>query len=67
MIYPAQVMDILTRPCAIANWSPVPFEVEGVSGKYFVGRREERTSDESYDRAVATRLWKVSEELTATT
>jgi retinol dehydrogenase 14 len=41
-------------------------EVEGVRGKYFVGRREERTSDESYDRSVATRLWKVSEELTAT-
>ena len=40
-------------------------EVEGVSGKYFVGRREERTSDESYDRTVAARLWTVSEELTA--
>ena len=40
-------------------------EVEGVSGKYFVGRREERTSDESYDRALAARLWKISEELTA--
>jgi NAD(P)-dependent dehydrogenase (short-subunit alcohol dehydrogenase family) len=40
-------------------------EVEGITGKYFVGRREERTSDESYDRAVAARLWKVSEELTA--
>jgi retinol dehydrogenase-14 len=39
-------------------------EVQGVTGKYFVGRREERTSDESYDRAVAARLWKVSEELT---
>jgi retinol dehydrogenase-14 len=39
-------------------------EVEGVSGKYFVGRREERTSDESYDRALAARLWTVSEELT---
>ena len=39
-------------------------EVEGVTGKYFVGRREEHTSDESYDRAVAARLWKVSEELT---
>jgi retinol dehydrogenase 14 len=39
-------------------------EVEGVTGKYFVGRREERTSDESYDREVAVRLWKVSEELT---
>jgi retinol dehydrogenase 14 len=39
-------------------------EVEGVTGKYFVGRREERTSDESYDRAAAARLWKISEELT---
>jgi NAD(P)-dependent dehydrogenase (short-subunit alcohol dehydrogenase family) len=40
-------------------------EVEGVTGKYFVRRRAERTSDESYDRAVAARLWRVSEELTA--
>ncbi len=29
---PAQVMDVLTRPCAIASWAPVPFEVEGVQG-----------------------------------
>ena len=40
-------------------------EVEGVSGKYFVNRREARSNDESYDSAVAARLWKVSEELTA--
>ncbi|PYN86868.1 MAG: short-chain dehydrogenase [Candidatus Rokuibacteriota bacterium] len=40
-------------------------EVEGVSGKYFVNRRAARSSDESYDPAVAARLWKVSEELTA--
>jgi retinol dehydrogenase-14 len=40
-------------------------EVEGVSGKYFVNRRQARSNDESYDAAVATRLWKVSEELTA--
>jgi len=40
-------------------------EVEGVSGKYFVNRREARSSDESYDPEVAARLWKVSEELTA--
>ena len=39
-------------------------EVEGVSGKYFVGRRQERTSAESYDRTVAARLWKISEVLT---
>jgi NAD(P)-dependent dehydrogenase (short-subunit alcohol dehydrogenase family) len=40
-------------------------EVDGVSGKYFVNRRPARSNDESYDTAVATRLWKVSEELTA--
>src|SRR5438046_668891 len=28
-------------------------EVEGVSGKYFVNRREARSNDESYDSAVA--------------
>jgi len=40
-------------------------DVQGVSGKYFVNRREARSSAESYDPAVAARLWKVSEELTA--
>jgi NAD(P)-dependent dehydrogenase (short-subunit alcohol dehydrogenase family) len=39
-------------------------DVEGVTGKYFVDRKEARTSDESHDRAVAARLWTVSEELT---
>ena len=29
---PAQVMEVLTRPCAIATWAPVPFEVEGLDG-----------------------------------
>jgi hypothetical protein len=29
---PEQVIDVLTRPCAIASWAPVPFEVEGVTG-----------------------------------
>src|SRR3954452_24702309 len=27
---PEQVMEILTRPCAISAWAPVPFEVEGL-------------------------------------
>jgi NAD(P)-dependent dehydrogenase (short-subunit alcohol dehydrogenase family) len=39
-------------------------EVAGVSGRYFVGRRERRSSRASYDEAVAARLWRVSEELT---
>jgi hypothetical protein len=25
-------MEILTRPCSIAAWAPVPFEVEGLEG-----------------------------------
>ena len=29
---PEQVMEVLTRPCAIASWAPIPFEVEGVKG-----------------------------------
>jgi hypothetical protein len=27
---PGLVMDVLTRPCAISSWAPVPFEVEGL-------------------------------------
>ena len=28
--HPVQVMEVLTRPCAISSWAPVPFEVEGL-------------------------------------
>lgn len=38
-------------------------EVRDVSGRYFNACREERSSPESYDEAVAARLWAVSEEL----
>ena len=41
-------------------------EVEGVSGKYYnFDTKETRSSEESYDEAVAKRLWDVSEKLTA--
>jgi hypothetical protein len=37
---PGQVMDVLTRPCAISSWAPVPFEVEGLrSGRLETGSR----------------------------
>lgn len=29
--HPGQVMEVLTRPCAISAWAPVPFEVEGLT------------------------------------
>ena len=39
-------------------------EVEGISGKYFVKRKEVRPSDSADDSYAAVRLWKISEELT---
>ncbi|HEX3274964.1 MAG TPA: SDR family oxidoreductase [Gemmatimonadales bacterium] len=39
-------------------------EVEGVTGRYFVGRQETRSSAASYDEAVQRRLWEESERLT---
>jgi NAD(P)-dependent dehydrogenase (short-subunit alcohol dehydrogenase family) len=39
-------------------------DVEGVTGRYFVDCTETRSSEASYDRATASRLWRVSEELT---
>ena len=38
-------------------------EVEGVTGKYFVNCKPRPSSELSYDKAAAERLWKVSEEL----
>jgi NAD(P)-dependent dehydrogenase (short-subunit alcohol dehydrogenase family) len=40
-------------------------EVEGVSGRYFVGQRETRSSPASYDVALQQRLWEESARLTA--
>jgi NAD(P)-dependent dehydrogenase (short-subunit alcohol dehydrogenase family) len=39
-------------------------EVEGVTGKYFEQRHEEKSSAESYDQVVAEKLWSESERLT---
>jgi retinol dehydrogenase 14 len=38
-------------------------EVEGVSGRYFAGRKEKRSNASSYDRAITSRLWRVSTDL----
>ena len=44
-------------------WLATSPDVEGVTGKYFVRRRETRSSDASYDVAAAKRLWDVSAKL----
>ncbi len=44
-------------------WLASSPEVEGITGKYFVDRKERATNPESYDGAVAARLWEVSERM----
>lgn len=39
-------------------------EVESVTGKYFVKKKEARSAKQSYDEQVAQRLWRVSAEMT---
>lgn len=54
------------RPAAVAAstiYLAASPDVEGVSGKYFVGAREARSSAASHDEAVAGRLWDVSARL----
>ena len=45
-------------------WLAQSSEVEGITGKYFVRRRDTRSSDASYDQAAARRLWEMSAEMT---
>ncbi len=44
-------------------WLATSPEVEGVTGRYFVRRRDTRSSVASYDEATARRLWDVSAEM----
>jgi NAD(P)-dependent dehydrogenase (short-subunit alcohol dehydrogenase family) len=39
-------------------------EVEGITGKYFVKKKEKRSSKRSHDQTAAKRLWEVSSKLT---
>jgi retinol dehydrogenase 14 len=55
---PAQGADAIVHLAA----SP---ELEGVTGRYFVGRQEARSSAASYDEALQRRLWDESVRLTA--
>lgn len=44
-------------------WLATSETVEGVTGKYFVRRRETHSAEGSYDEGVARRLWRVSAEM----
>jgi NAD(P)-dependent dehydrogenase (short-subunit alcohol dehydrogenase family) len=45
-------------------WLAASDQVSGVTGKYFLDKREIRSSRSSYDTALAGRLWEISSELT---
>lgn len=45
-------------------WLAASPEVEGVTGKYFLDKKEIKSSQISYDAEIARRLWQVSAELT---
>jgi retinol dehydrogenase 14 len=47
-----------------AVWLASSPEIGGVTGKYFFDRKERRSSPQSYDLNVASRLWEVSERMT---
>jgi hypothetical protein len=44
-------------------WPASSPEVDGITGKYFVDRKARATNPESYDTAVAARLWEASERM----
>jgi NAD(P)-dependent dehydrogenase (short-subunit alcohol dehydrogenase family) len=44
-------------------WLASSQEVEGITGKYFVDRKEQATNPESYNATIAARLWEVSERM----
>jgi NAD(P)-dependent dehydrogenase (short-subunit alcohol dehydrogenase family) len=44
-------------------WLASSPEVEGITGKYFVDRKEQATNPESYNTTMAARLWEVSERM----
>jgi NAD(P)-dependent dehydrogenase (short-subunit alcohol dehydrogenase family) len=44
-------------------WLASSPDVEGITGKYFVDRKEKQSNGESYDPEVAARLWEVSEQM----
>ena len=52
------------RPAHAAIYLATAPEPENVTSKYFTKDKEEKSSKESYDPAVAERLWQVSGELT---
>jgi hypothetical protein len=57
-------MDELMRGAQMSLYLAASEEVEGVTGRYFSGGRESRSSADSYSEVDAGKLWAISAELT---
>ncbi|HKQ76699.1 MAG TPA: SDR family oxidoreductase [Blastocatellia bacterium] len=44
-------------------WLASSPEVEGITGRYFIDRKDKPSNPESYNAAIAARLWEVSEQM----
>jgi NAD(P)-dependent dehydrogenase (short-subunit alcohol dehydrogenase family) len=44
-------------------WLASSPEVEGITGRYFIDRKDQPSNPESYDAAIAARLWEVSKRM----
>jgi retinol dehydrogenase 14 len=60
-------MKTPTAGAATAIYLASSVKVEGVTGRYFAGRKPKTSTKVSYDTAVAARLWKVGAELAGLT
>ena len=56
LIMPARAAEAITY-LALSD------EVQGVTGKYFSGKKEIRSSDASYDQSAGSKLWEISLQL----
>jgi hypothetical protein len=45
-------------------WLASSTEIEGISGKYFIDKKESRSNKVSYDESVQKRLWEESQKMT---
>ena len=50
-------MEVLTRPCAIAAWAPVPFEVEGLATSHLETGSTARVAGKLAGKDLAFDVW----------
>lgn len=58
------ILDAILQTKETVIYLATASEIEGITGKYFVNKKETRSSQESYDESLGKRLWETSMRLT---